>query len=57
MSQIKRDKSIKGIGGTTLIGVGVGLTVPQTTIMMTVGTILAGIGLGIVIIAIVSDNI
>ncbi|HKK12503.1 MAG TPA: hypothetical protein VJ945_06700 [Flavobacteriaceae bacterium] len=56
MSQVKRDKSIKGIGGTTLIGVGVGLTVPQTTIMMTVGTILAGIGLGIVIIAIVSDN-
>ena len=56
MSKVKRDKSIRGVGGTTLIGLGIGLTVPQTTIMMTVGSIVATIGLGVVIASILSGN-
>lgn len=57
MSQPRQDKSIKGIGGTTLIGVGIGLAVLETTFSMVIGSILAGIGFGIVFIAIISDKI
>ena len=56
VSYYKKHKSTRGIGGTTLIGVGVGLAVLETTILLVVGSIIAGIGLGIVIIAILSDT-
>jgi hypothetical protein len=56
MSNSEQDKSTKGIGGTTLIGVGVGLAVVETSILMHIGTFIAVIGLGIVISAILTDT-
>jgi hypothetical protein len=56
MSNSDQDKSTKGIGGTTLIGVGVGLAVVETSILMHIGTFIAVIGLGIVISAILTDT-
>ena len=56
MSKFEQDKSTRGIGGITLLGVGIGLAVLQTSMLLLVGSIIAGIGLGIVITAITSDR-
>jgi len=56
MSKFERDKSTRGIGGITLLGVGIGLAVLQTSMLLLVGSIIAGIGLGIVITTITSGN-
>ena len=50
----KSDKSSWAIGGTTLIGVGVGLIFLKTSVLFFVASILIGIGSGLVIASIIS---
>ena len=50
----KNDKSTWVIGGTTLIGLGVGLVFLQQSALLFVASILIGIGLGLVITSFVS---
>ena len=50
----KSDKSSWAIGGTTLIGVGVGLIFLKTSVIFFVASILIGIGLGLLIAAFIS---
>jgi len=44
-----RDRSTWVIGGTTLVGLGVGLIFLQTSVLVFVASILIGIGAGLVI--------
>jgi hypothetical protein len=50
----KNDKSTWVIGGTTLIGLGVGFVFLQQSALLFVASILVGIGLGLVITSLVS---
>jgi hypothetical protein len=50
----KSDKSSWAIGGTTLIGVGVGLIFLKTSVLFFVASILIGIGSGLVIASFIS---
>lgn len=50
----KEDKSLWAIGGSTMIGLGVGLIYLQTSALIFVASLLIGIGLGLVITAIIS---
>ena len=50
----KSDKSSWAIGGTTLIGVGVGLIFLKTSVIFFVASILIGIGTGLVITSFIS---
>jgi len=50
----KNNKSTWVIGGTTLIGIGVGFIFLQTSALLFVASILIGIGLGLVITPIIS---
>lgn len=50
------DKSSWAIGGTTLIGVGVGFILLPISGLLFVASILIGIGLGLVLIPIISKN-
>jgi cyanate permease len=50
----KNDKSTWVIGGTTLMGVGVGLIFLQESALFFVASILIGIGLGLVITSLIS---
>lgn len=50
----KSDKSSWAIGGTTLIGVGVGLLFLKTSVIFFVASILIGIGSGLVIASFIS---
>lgn len=52
----KSDRSSWVIGGTTVIGVGVGLMFLQTSALLFVASILIGIGAGLVIASFVSRN-
>jgi hypothetical protein len=52
----RSDKSTWVIGGTTLMGIGVGLIFLQTSALLLVASILIGIGLGLVIAPIVSSK-
>lgn len=56
MSRInkKNDKSTWVIGGTTLIGIGVGFIFLRESALLFVASILIGIGLGLVITALIS---
>ena len=56
MDKIKKreDKSTWAIGGTTLIGIGVGFIFLQKSVLLFVASILIGIGLGLVIAPIIS---
>lgn len=51
----KDDKSSWVIGGTTLIGIGVGFIFLRTSALLFVASILIGIGLGLVITSIISS--
>ena len=48
------DKSTWVVGGTTLIGIGVGFIFLRTSVFLFVASILIGIGLGLVITSIMS---
>lgn len=50
----KNDKSTWVIGGTTLIGIGVGFIFLRTSILFFVASILIGIGSGLVITSLIS---
>jgi cyanate permease len=50
----KSDKSTWVIGGTTLMGIGVGLIFLQESALFFVASILIGIGLGLVITSLIS---
>jgi len=50
----KSDKSSWAIGGTTLIGVGVGFIFLKTSALFFVASILIGIGSGLVVAALIS---
>ena len=50
----KDDKSTWVIGGTTLIGVGVGFIFLKTSVLMFVASIIIGIGVGLVIAPLIS---
>ena len=52
----KSDKSSWAIGGTTLIGVGVGLIFLKTSVIFFVASILIGIGSGLLIASFISRN-
>ena len=52
----KRDKRSWFIGGTTLIGVGVGLIFLKTSALFFVASILIGIGSGLVIAPFISRD-
>ncbi|UWX54483.1 hypothetical protein NYZ99_16435 [Maribacter litopenaei] len=56
MEDKKEDKSVWAIGGMTMVGVGVGLAFLQTSPLLMVACILSGIGLGLVITAIISSK-
>ena len=56
MTDKKDDKSTWAIGGGVLIGTGVGLFFLQTSALAFVGSILAGLGLGLVVTAIISSR-
>ena len=51
---IKSDKSSWAIGGTTLIGVGVGFIFLKTSVLFFLASILIGIGSGLVIASLIS---
>ena len=50
------DKGSWVIGGTTLIGIGVGFIFLRTSALLFVASILIGIGLGLVITSIISSK-
>ena len=50
----KSDKSSWAIGGTTLIGVGVGLIFLKTSVIFFLASILIGIGSGLLIASFIS---
>jgi len=52
----KDDKSTWVIGGTTLIGVGVGFIFLKTSALILVASILIGIGVGLVIASLISTK-
>ena len=52
----KDDKSAWVIGGTTLIGIGVGFIFLKTSALLFVASILIGIGFGLVITSLISSK-
>ena len=54
MTDKKEDKSTWAIGGGVLFGIGVGFFFLQASPLAFVGSILAGLGIGLVITAIIS---
>ncbi len=52
----KDDKSTWVIGGTTLIGIGVGFIFLKTSALLFVASILIGIGFGLVIASLISSK-
>lgn len=56
MTDKKVDKSSWAIGGMTIIGIGVGFIFLQTAPLVFVACILIGLGLGLVMAAIISKK-
>jgi hypothetical protein len=56
MKDKKDDRSTWAIGGGVLVGIGVGFFFLQTSALAFVGSILAGLGLGLVVTAIISSK-
>lgn len=54
MVNMKNDKSTWAIGGGVIAGMGVGFFFLQTSALAFVGSILVGLGLGLVIAAIIT---
>jgi hypothetical protein len=52
----KNDKRTWVIGGTTLIGTGVGFILLKTSALLLVASILIGIGVGLVIAPLISNK-
>ena len=56
MNNKKGDKSSWVIGGTTLIGVGIGFIFLRTSALLFIASILVGIGVGLVVASILSSK-
>jgi len=56
MTTKQEDKSSWAIGGMTMIGVGVGLIFVQTSPILMAACVIIGVGLGLVLTAIISRN-
>jgi len=56
MANKKDDKSTWAIGGGVLIGIGVGFFFLQKSPLAFVGSMLAGLGIGLVITAVISSK-
>lgn len=56
MTNKKEDKSTWAIGGGLLLGIGVGFFFLQQSPLAFVGSILGGLGLGLVITALISSK-
>jgi len=56
MANFYRDKSIWAIGGGLLLGLGVGFVFLQTSALWFVGCIIGGLGLGLLVTAIISGK-
>ena len=56
MAHYNRDKSTWAIGGGILLGLGVGFAVLQISALWFVGSIIAGLGLGLLVTAIISGS-
>ncbi len=56
MTDKKNDKSTWAIGGGVLIGIGVGFFFLPASPLAFVGSILAGLGIGLVITALISSK-
>jgi hypothetical protein len=52
----KHDKSTWAIGGTTLIGIGVGFIFLRASVLLFIASILIGIGAGLVIVPLISPK-
>lgn len=50
----KSDKSSRAIGGGVLIGLGVGFFFLQTSALYFVGSLIAGLGIGLIVSAVLS---
>ena len=50
------DKSTWVIGGTTLIGIGIGFIFIKTSALLFVASVLIGIGMGLVITSLISSK-
>lgn len=56
MTDKSDDKSTWAIGGGVIAGTGVGLFLLQTSALAFVGSILTGLGLGLIITALISNR-
>jgi hypothetical protein len=56
MANGKDDKSTSAIGGGALLGIGVGLFFLKISVLAFVGSIIAGLGLGLVITSIIGSK-
>lgn len=56
MTDKKDDRSTWAIGGGVVLGTGIGFFFLQTSALAFVGSILVGLGLGLVITAIISNR-
>jgi len=56
MKNKTKDKSSWAIGGTTMIGLGVGLIFLQTSALIFVASLIIGIGAGLVLAPILSNK-
>lgn len=54
-SKKKSDKSSWAIGGGVLLGLGVGFFFLQTSVLFFIGSLIAGIGVGLIMSAILSN--
>ena len=56
MTDKKDDKSTWAIGGGVILGIGIGFFFLQTSALAFVGSILTGLGLGLVVTALISSR-
>ncbi|WP_299584288.1 hypothetical protein [uncultured Sunxiuqinia sp.] len=56
MKHKTEDKSSWAIGGTTMIGLGVGLIFLQTSVLLFIASLFIGIGVGLVLAPILSKK-
>lgn len=53
----KQDKSTWAIGGGTILGLGIGFFYLETSALIFVGCLFAGLGLGLMVVSILSSTI
>ena len=51
-----KDKSSRAVGGGTMLGLGVGLILLQYSALAFVGSLISGIGIGLIIAAMLSNK-